>query len=68
MTDLTIFEQTDNNRISRFMADAAKFVAVFATPIVQSVPHIYLSAIVFAPEESITGGNISSEIHEYVGQ
>src|SRR5712672_2329930 len=54
MTDETILEQTHNNRISRFMADAVKFVAVFATPIAQSVPHIYLSAIVFAPKESIT--------------
>src|SRR5882757_5959642 len=54
MTDETILEQTHNNRISRFMADAVKFVAVFATPIAQSVPHIYLSAIVFAPTESVT--------------
>jgi hypothetical protein len=35
------------------MADAAKFVAAFATPIVQSVPHIYLSSIPFAPKRSI---------------
>src|SRR5712672_630231 len=54
MTDEIILEQTHNNTISRFMADAVKFVAVFATPIAQSVPHIYLSAIVFAPKESIT--------------
>src|SRR5712671_6078159 len=54
MTDETILEQTHNNRISRFMADAVKFVAGFATPIAQSVPHIYLSAIVFAPTESVT--------------
>src|SRR5712675_1682018 len=54
MTNETILEQTHNNRISRFMADAVKFVAGFATPIAQSVPHIYLSAIVFAPTESVT--------------
>src|SRR5712671_3511287 len=54
MTDETILEQTHNNRISRLMADAVKFVAAFATPIAQSVPHIYLSAIGFAPKESIT--------------
>src|SRR5712671_3663309 len=53
MTDETILEQTHNNRISRLMADAVKFVAVFATPIAQSVPHIYLSAIGFAPKESM---------------
>src|SRR5882762_4188900 len=54
MTDQTILEQTYNNRIATFMADAAKFVAAFATPITQSVPHIYLSTIVFAPKQSIT--------------
>src|SRR5712671_5611389 len=54
MTNETILEQTHNNRISRFMADAVKFVAGFATPIAQSVPHIYLSVIVFAPTESVT--------------
>ena len=41
-----------DDRISAFMADAAKFVAAFATPIVQSVPHIYLSSIPFAPKRS----------------
>jgi WD40 repeat protein len=54
MTDQTILEQMYNNKIATFMADAAKFVAAFATPIAQSVPHIYLSAIVFAPTQSIT--------------
>src|SRR5712672_1379736 len=61
MTDQTILEQTHNNRISRFMADAVKFVAVFATPIAQSVPHIYLSAIVFAPTESVTAETFHGE-------
>src|SRR5712672_317494 len=61
MTDETILEQTHNNRISRFMADAVKFVAVFATPIAQSVPHIYLSAIVFAPTESVTAETFHGE-------
>jgi WD40 repeat protein len=42
-----------NDRISAVIADAAKFVAAFATPIVQSVPHIYLSSISFAPKRSI---------------
>jgi len=48
------WSKTHNDRISRFMADAMKFMAGFATPIAQSVPHIYLSAITFAPKESIT--------------
>ena len=37
-----------------FTADASKFVAAFATPIAQSVAHIYLSSIGFAPKRSIT--------------
>src|SRR5712671_6613967 len=62
MTDEIILEQTHNNRISRFTADAVKFVAVFATPIAQSVPHIYLSAIVFAPKESITAETFHGKV------
>ena len=54
MFDEIILEQTYNDRIGTFMADAAKFVAAFATPIGQSVPHIYLSTIGFAPKQSIT--------------
>ena len=42
-----------NDRISALMSDAAKLVAAFATPIMQSVPHIYLSPIPFAPKRSI---------------
>jgi len=49
------WSKAHHNRMSRFMADALKFVTVFATQIAQSVPHIYLSAIVFAPKQSITG-------------
>ena len=40
-------------RVAAFMADATKFVAAFATLMVQSVPHIYLSAIPFAPNQSL---------------
>ncbi|KAJ6565680.1 quinon protein alcohol dehydrogenase-like superfamily [Mycena sp. CBHHK59/15] len=35
-----------------FINDAVKFVAAFAPPIAQSVPHIYLSAVPFAPHKS----------------
>jgi hypothetical protein len=45
ITNQTHIGQTYNDRIAAFMADAAKFVAAFVTPIVQSVPHIYISAI-----------------------
>ncbi|KAJ7121462.1 WD40 repeat-like protein [Mycena epipterygia] len=35
-----------------FLVDAIKFVAAFAPAIVQSAPHIYLSALPFAPRSS----------------
>ena len=54
ITDQTIVEQTNNDRVTTFTADASKFVAAFATPIAQSVAHIYLSSIGFAPKQSIT--------------
>ena len=44
--------QAHRDDIADFMTDAMKFVAAFATPIIQSVPHIYLSAIPFAPKRS----------------
>src|ERR1700722_19526029 len=40
--------------MTRFAADAWKFVSAFARVISQSAPHIYLSALPFAPEQSLT--------------
>jgi len=36
-----------------FANDAIKFVSVFGPPIAQSTPHIYLSALPFAPKNSL---------------
>ncbi|KAJ7808904.1 WD40-repeat-containing domain protein [Mycena olivaceomarginata] len=41
-----------DNWIEMFLKDAQKFVSVFAPAIVQSVPHIYISAVPLAPKQS----------------
>ncbi|KIM90604.1 hypothetical protein PILCRDRAFT_1868 [Piloderma croceum F 1598] len=41
-----------NDDIASFANDAIKFVSVFGPPISQSVPHIYLSGLPFAPMKS----------------
>jgi hypothetical protein len=57
--------QAHHDYIADFMTDAMKFVAAFATPIVQSVPHIYLSSIASAPKKIKSCRSVPSEIHEY---
>ncbi|KAF5361959.1 hypothetical protein D9756_002787 [Leucocoprinus leucothites] len=39
--------------LTEYIRDALRFVTAFITPISQSAPHIYLSALPFAPEESL---------------
>ncbi|KAF7971363.1 hypothetical protein HWV62_21314 [Athelia sp. TMB] len=39
--------------LATFAKDAIRFVETFAAPIAQSVPHIYLSALPFAPTKSL---------------
>ncbi|KIM72482.1 hypothetical protein PILCRDRAFT_803728, partial [Piloderma croceum F 1598] len=39
--------------LSKFVTDARQFVVSFETPISESVPHIYLSALPFSPPESM---------------
>ncbi|KAF5361992.1 hypothetical protein D9756_002766 [Leucocoprinus leucothites] len=39
--------------LTEFIRDALRFVTAFTIPIMQSAPHIYLSALPFAPEESL---------------
>src|SRR6266550_8353690 len=46
-----IQENIDN--IASFASDAMRFVSVFGPPISQSAPHIYLSALPFAPKDSL---------------
>ena len=43
---------TLDNPLTMFICDAFRFISAFITPISQSAPHVYLSALPFAPEES----------------
>ena len=43
---------TLDNELTLFIRDAFRFISAFITPISQSAPHVYLSALPFAPEES----------------
>ncbi|KAF7974594.1 hypothetical protein HWV62_11872 [Athelia sp. TMB] len=45
--------QPQEQELVEFAKDAISFVNVFAPPISESVPHIYLSALPFAPESSL---------------
>ncbi|KAF5362457.1 hypothetical protein D9756_002737 [Leucocoprinus leucothites] len=44
---------TKDGDLIEFVHDALRFVAAFTIPIIQSAPHIYLSALPFAPEQSL---------------
>ena len=44
--------QDHDSSLAAFAADASRFVTTFQRPISQSVPHIYLSALPFAPVNS----------------
>ncbi|KAF7970732.1 hypothetical protein HWV62_23188 [Athelia sp. TMB] len=46
-------EQPQEQELVEFAKDAISFVNVFAPPISESVPHIYLSALPFAPDSSL---------------
>ena len=39
--------------LSEFVHDGSRFVVSFFTPISESAPHIYISALPFAPEGSL---------------
>jgi len=43
---------TFDNELTLFIRDAFRFISAFIIPISQSAPHVYLSALPFAPEES----------------
>ena len=49
----TILYQDKTDDVTSFAKDAVKFVSVFGRPISQSTPHIYLSALPFAPKNSL---------------
>ncbi|KAI9460067.1 WD40-repeat-containing domain protein [Boletus coccyginus] len=54
-------EYTDTLSIMR---DAQKFVEMFGSVITQSTPHLYLSALPFAPEQSILAKLFASKISQ----
>jgi len=41
-----------DNELTSFIHDALRFISAFIVPISQSAPHVYLSALPFAPEQS----------------
>ncbi|KAJ7236443.1 hypothetical protein B0H12DRAFT_1140412 [Mycena haematopus] len=51
LTELMIWAN-ESTSLLLFVKDAKRFVSFFGEAINQSAPHIYLSALVFAPEES----------------
>jgi len=42
-----------DNELTLFIHDAVRFVSTFFIPISQRTPHVYISALPFAPEESL---------------
>lgn len=47
-------------KASSLLRDAQRFASIFAVPITHSIPHIYLSALAFAPESSVLFETYSS--------
>ena len=41
-----------DNELTSFIHDALRFISTFIIPISQSAPHVYLSALPFAPDQS----------------
>ncbi|KAI0026712.1 hypothetical protein K488DRAFT_65028 [Vararia minispora EC-137] len=59
-TALSFFLDTGHNETTTAIQDAIRFVHRFAYPISQSAPHIYISALPFAPTESITRSHFTT--------
>ncbi|KZP17859.1 WD40 repeat-like protein [Athelia psychrophila] len=53
LSSILIWSQSHNADLAAFAQDAKMFVNVFAPAISQSAPHIYLSALPFAPKLSL---------------
>ena len=47
-------------KLSEFIQDASRFVVAFHTPISESTPHIYISALPFTPTNSLVGKHYKS--------
>ncbi|KZP17448.1 WD40 repeat-like protein [Athelia psychrophila] len=53
LASIDTWSQKYPSDLTAFVRDAIRFVNVFMPPISQSAPHIYLSALPFAPSESL---------------
>ena len=53
--------QTHDKEMVAFATDASRFVGVFGSIISQSAPHIYISALPFAPQESLISKSFLSK-------
>ncbi|KZS91769.1 hypothetical protein SISNIDRAFT_413608, partial [Sistotremastrum niveocremeum HHB9708] len=53
MRSLTEFTSGHDSELGNFGRDAEKFIDAFADVMLQSPPHIYISALPFAPEDSL---------------
>ena len=58
-----LFFQDYDNDLAAFATDARKFVDAFHSAISTSAPHIYLSALAFAPTESQISKHFSRQYH-----
>ncbi|KAJ6631212.1 quinon protein alcohol dehydrogenase-like superfamily, partial [Mycena sp. CBHHK59/15] len=59
-------KQEHDEALEGFVNDAVKFMTVFSPPIAQSAPHIYLSALAFAPRESTIAHHFSSYFPQHL--
>ena len=56
---------TLDNPLTLFIRDAFRFISAFITPISQSTPHVYLSALPFTPEESHVARKLESLLSSF---
>ena len=49
-----------DHKLTMFIRDALRFISAFIIPISQSAPHIYVSSLSFAPEQSLVGTKFRS--------
>ncbi|KAJ7861893.1 hypothetical protein B0H13DRAFT_1726283 [Mycena leptocephala] len=71
LVDINIPKGLIHGHLGAFFGDAQEFIRNFGPVISQSVPHIYLSAVPFLPEDSMLRKGCGRELHkvlEYQGQ
>ncbi|KAJ6548688.1 hypothetical protein B0H19DRAFT_1299610, partial [Mycena capillaripes] len=52
--------QGSDTELDEFLKDALKFISGFGSVMMQSAPHIYISALAFAPEKSLVRNKFKS--------